>query len=98
MRNRKNALIKMSNPLKIIIVGCLIILSGSLSAAYSQSKDDFPVPATYKTEGIPAIKNSEVENLFYDPSAIRNNLIWDADRKNRRMLVTDETNSVYLLD
>jgi dipeptidyl aminopeptidase/acylaminoacyl peptidase len=98
MRSRKNVLTKMSTPFKIIIVGCLILLSGSLRAALSQSKDDFPIPETYKTEGIPAIKNSEVENLFYDPASIRSNLIWDTDRKNRRMLVTDETNNVYLLD
>ena len=98
MRKRKNTILKMSTPFKIFIVGCLILLSGSLFIAFSQSKDDFPVPETYKTEGIPAIKNSEVENLFYDPASIRSNLIWDADRKNRKMLVTDETNNVYLLD
>ncbi|MGH7889060.1 MAG: alpha/beta fold hydrolase, partial [Thermodesulfobacteriota bacterium] len=58
----------------------------------------FPIPETYKVEGIPVIKNSEVEKLFFDPSTIRSNLIWDADQKNRRMLVTDDTNNVYLLD
>ena len=98
MRNRKTKFIKQYLPFKVLIAGCLILLSGSFSNVLSQSKDDFPVPETYKTEGIPAIKNSEVENLFYDPASIRSNLIWDADRKNRKMLVTDETNNVYLLD
>lgn len=78
----------------------LIIFVGLIStvAAQEANSDDYPVPATYKTEGVPPIKKSEVENLFYDPSTIRSNLIWDADSKNRRMLVTDEKNSVYLLD
>lgn len=78
----------------------LIMLVGlvSMVAAQEVNPDDFPVPATYKTEGIPPIKKSEVENLFYDPSTIRSNLIWDTDKKNRRMLVTDETNNIYSLD
>lgn len=63
----------------------------------SQDNDLFPVPDGYQIEGIPQIKKSEVEGMFYDPASIRSNLIWDADRKNRRLLVTDETNSVYLL-
>lgn len=81
-------------------VGCLtlVMLAGLVSIARAQNADDFPVPATYRTEGIPPIKKSEVEHLFYDPASIRSNLIWDADRQNRRMLVTDETNSVYMLD
>lgn len=83
-------------------VGCLllIMLVGLIATVGAQdaNSDDFPVPATYKTEGIPPIKKSEAENLFYDPSAIRSNLIWDTDPKNRKMLVTDEKNSVYLLD
>lgn len=37
-------------------------------------------------------------STFYDPDSIRSNLIWDADAKNRKLLVTDEKNSVYLLD
>ena len=81
--------------------GLLLIMLISLvstAAAQEANSDDFPVPATYKTEGIPPIKKSEAENLFYDPSTIRSNLIWDTDLKNRRMLVTDEKNSVYLLD
>ncbi len=81
-------------------VGCLtlVMLVGLVSITPAQNADDFSVPATYKNEGIPPIKKSEVEHLFYDPSSIRSNLIWDADRQNRRMLVTDETNSVYMLD
>lgn len=82
-------------------VGCLFLLSlvGAVSVALAQTSDDnFPIPDSYKVEGIPTIKKSEVENLFYDPASIRSNLIWDADWKNRRLLVTDEKNSVYLLD
>lgn len=88
-------------------LGCLLFLTlvGAISFTLAQetksngdSSDVFPVPDSYKVEGIPPIKNSEVENLFYDASAIRSNLIWDADRQNRRLLVTDETNSVWLLN
>lgn len=82
---------------KTLIVGLLMLVGLSLTA-FPQSTDVFPIPETYKVEGIPAIKNSEVANLFYDPSAIKSNLIWDIDRKNRRLLVTDQKNSVYLLD
>jgi dipeptidyl aminopeptidase/acylaminoacyl peptidase len=82
---------------RMLIVG-LLMLAGSGLTAFSQSADVFPIPETYKVESIPAIKNSEVEHLFYDASAIRSNLIWDADRQNRRLLVTDATNSVWLLD
>ncbi|HMO82393.1 MAG TPA: prolyl oligopeptidase family serine peptidase [Pyrinomonadaceae bacterium] len=64
----------------------------------SQNGDVFPVPDSYKVEGIPTIKKSEVDHLFFDPISIKSNLIWDADQKNRRLLVTDETNNVYLLD
>lgn len=86
-------------------LGCLLFLTlaGAVSvvsqdAQGGSSSDVFPVPDSYKTEGIPPIKKSEVEHLFYDPSSIRSNLIYDADRQNRRLLVTDETNSVWLLD
>lgn len=65
--------------------------------ALSQSTDLFPVPESYQIEGIPPIKKSEVEHLFFEPGTIRSNLIWDADRKNRRILVTDQTNNIYLL-
>jgi hypothetical protein len=86
-------------------LGCLLLLTFTsvvcvvAQDAQSVSNSDvFPVPDSYKTEGIPPIKKSEVEHLFYDPSSIRSNLIYDADRQNRRLLVTDETNSVWLLD
>lgn len=64
----------------------------------AQDKDIFPVPDNYRVEGIPEIEKSDVEKLFFDPSEIRSNLIWDADTKNRRLLVTDATNNIYLLD
>ncbi len=83
--------------LSVIAGWLLAVLFSALSVA-AQTADVFPVPNTYQTEGIPAIRNSEVENLFYDPSTIRSNLIWDTDGKNRRMLVTDETNNIFLLN
>ncbi|MGH9949271.1 MAG: hypothetical protein ACRD6X_19030, partial [Pyrinomonadaceae bacterium] len=61
----------------------------------AQSDDEFPVPANMKVEGIPTIKKNDVEHLFFDPSQIRNNLIWDVDRKNRSILVTDERSFIY---
>lgn len=67
------------------------------SPVLSQNTDLFPVPETYQVEGIPPIKKSEVEHLFFEPGTVRSNLIWDADRKNRRLLVTDQTNNIYLL-
>jgi hypothetical protein len=82
----------------LMVVGFLVTISRSDNEALAQEKTDFfPIPETYKTEGIPQIKNSEVEHLFYDSSAIRSNLIWESDAKNKRLLVTDETNNVYLL-
>lgn len=80
------------------LIVLVFALFGFVIAAAAQENDVFPIPSTYKVEGIPSIKNSEVKNLFYDPSTIRSNLIWDADIKNRRLLVTDQTNNVYLLD
>lgn len=97
MTNTGNELLAKLAASKLLIVGWFILTSAVMTA-FSQSSDVFPIPETYKVEGIPSIKNSEVESLFYDPSAIKSNLIWDADRKNRRMLVTDQKNSVYLLD
>ena len=79
-------------------LGGFVLALCCISQVSAQDNEIFPVPATYQVEGIAPIKNSEVENLFYDPSAIRSNLIWDTDSKNRRLLVTDEKNSVYLLD
>jgi hypothetical protein len=74
-----------------------LMLIGLNLNAFSQNNDIFPIPDTYKIEGIPTIKNSEVAHLFYDPSAIKSNLIWDSDTKNRQMLITDATNNIYLL-
>lgn len=84
----------------LIIAGCLPLFALVSAGQQTQNNDGdvFPIPDAYRVEGIPAIKKSEVENLFYDPASIRSNLIWDADSKNRRLLVTDEKNSVYLLD
>src|SRR5262245_28416212 len=97
MRNKKlNSFSKSAFWVKPLVVVYLLI--GSVVTAFPQTTDIFPVPETYKTEGIPVIKNSVVEPLFYDPSATRSNLIWDADRKNRRLLVTDEKNNIYQLD
>ncbi|NJM52121.1 MAG: hypothetical protein HC846_01250 [Blastocatellia bacterium] len=79
--------------------GLLIILTMIICAAttvFSQNADNFPIPDTYKVEGIPTIKNSEVAHLFYDPSAIKSNLIFDSETKNRRILITDATNNIYL--
>jgi dipeptidyl aminopeptidase/acylaminoacyl peptidase len=73
----------------------LTLLLGS--SVRSQSSDLFPVPESYQVEGIPPIKKSDVEHLFFEPGTVRSNLIWDADRKNRRLLVTDQTNNIYLL-
>lgn len=77
-----------------LVVAIVFLL---VSPVLSQNNDLFPVPASYRVEGVPPILNSEVSKLFYDPSEIRSNLIWDADQKNRRLLVTDETSNVYLL-
>ena len=83
---------------RLIIWSWLILIFGIASTVWAQQDADiFPVPTAYQTEGIPQIKKSEVENLFYDPSMIRSNLIWDANGKNKRLLITDETNNVYLL-
>ena len=82
---------------KLLLVGLLLVI-GTVTSTFSQEADVFPIPKAYKIEGIPVIKNSEVKDLFYDSSAIKSNLIWDSDRKNRRLLVTDVKNNVYLLD
>lgn len=81
-----------------VIGGLLLTIFSAQTIPAQENSDIFPVPDSYKTEGIPAIKKSEVDHLFYDPSTIRSNLIWDTDIKNRRLLVTDETNNVYLLN
>lgn len=82
-------------PINHVLLAALIFLLSM--PMLSQSADLFPVPESYQVEGIPPIKKSEVEHLFFEPGTIRSNLIWDADRKNRRLLVTDQTNNIYLL-
>lgn len=79
--------------LNLILLGFVCV-----SPLAAQDKDLFPVPESYRVEGVPPILNSEVSKLFHEPSEIRSNLIWDADQKNRRLLVTDETNDIYLLE
>lgn len=81
----------------ILVIGLATILSFSFSA-FSQDNDFISIPDKYKVEGIPQIKKSDVEHLLFEPSEIKSNLIYDADSKNRRLLVTDETNHIYLLD
>lgn len=82
--------------LKLVIVAAAMLTL--VSSALPQHDDVFPVPGSFKVEGVPQIKKSEVENLFFEPTDIKSNLIWDADRNNRRLLVTDETNNIYLLE
>jgi hypothetical protein len=52
----------------------------------AQQSGDFPVPASFQVEGVPRIKNDDVKHLFFEPSAIKSNLIWDVDRKARKSL------------
>lgn len=85
-----------STAFRLVLTTALTLLLGS--SVLSQSSDLFPVPESYQVEGIPPIKKSDVEHLFYDPATIRSNLIWSADVTNRRLLVTDETNNVYLVE
>ena len=95
----KNIFIKLNSRKFLVLIGGLLLGIFSLQMVSAQENSDvFPVPDSYKTEGIPPFKKSEVDNLFYDPSTIRSNLIWDTDIKNRRLLVTDETNNIYLLN
>lgn len=96
MRTIKEKFIKIAAAKGLLIVLTMVICT--TTTVFSQNADIFPIPDTYKVEGIPTIKNSEVEHLFYDPSAIKSNLIWDSDTKNRRLFITDETNNVYLLN
>lgn len=81
-----------------LVATFLMSIMGPASTVFAQEPDLLPVPDTYRVEGVPPIKKSEVQNLFYDPASIRSNLIWDTDQKNRRLLVTDKTNNVYLLN
>ncbi len=73
----------------------LIPVLGSVSIFAQSTSDDFPIPANMKVEGIPPIKKDEVEKLFFDPSQIRNNLIWDAERSSWSILLTDEKSFIY---
>lgn len=68
---------------------CLLV---SIAA---QEPEYLPVPETFELEGVPRIKNDNVKHLFFDPSAVKDNLIWDVDRMARRLLVTDEKNFIY---
>lgn len=78
--------------LNLVLLGLVCV-----SPLAAQDNDLFPVPESYRVEGVPTIQKSEVSKLFYEPSEIRSNLIWDADQKNRRLLVTDETYNINLL-
>ncbi|HQU93738.1 MAG TPA: prolyl oligopeptidase family serine peptidase, partial [Pyrinomonadaceae bacterium] len=75
----------------VVILFCLLV------TVQAQQPDYFPVPDSYQVEGIPPIKKSEVDHLFFEPGTVKSNLIWDADRQNRRLLVTDQTNNIYLV-
>lgn len=79
-------------------LACLAAVLLFTASNRAQSNDDFQVPESYQVEGIPPIKKSEVDHLFFEPGTVRSNLIWDADRRNRRLLVTDQTNNIYLLN
>lgn len=76
-------------------VPAILVVMTSVSIFGQSTSDDFPVPANMKVEGIPPIKKDEVEKLFFDPSQIRNNLIWDVERTGRSILVTDEKSFIY---
>lgn len=76
-------------------VPAILAVLASVSIFGQSTSDDFPVPANMKVEGIPPIKKDEVEKLFFDPSQIRNNLIWDVERTSRSILVTDEKSFIY---
>ncbi len=78
--------------INVVLALCLVL------PVLSQNSDVFPVPDSYKVEGIPPIRKSEVDHLFFDASQVRSNLIWDVDRKNRSILITDEKNYIYRLD
>ena len=76
-----------------------LVLIGFLSVSIvAQQTDDFPVPATFQLEGVPRIKNEDVKHLFFEPSAIKSNLIWDVDRSARKLLVTDEKTGIYAVE
>lgn len=76
----------------------MLVCSAMPVVSQTENNENLPIPVEYKVEGIPPIKKSEVENLFYDPTSIKSNLVWDADAATNRLLVTDKKNTVYLLD
>lgn len=82
---------------KAVMNGAVAVLALLALPVLSQDTGLFPVPDSYQVEGIPPIKKSDVDHLFYDPASIRSNLIWSADVRNRRLLVTDETNNIHLV-
>ena len=65
MTNTSNKLLIKSVASKLLIVGWFILTSAVMKG-FSQSSDVFPIPETYKVEGIPTINNAEVKDLFYD--------------------------------
>ena len=75
-----------------VILFCLLV------SVHGQQSDDLPVPASFRLEGVPRIKNEDVKHLFFEPSAIKNNLIWDVDRAGRRLFVTDEKDAIYSVE
>jgi hypothetical protein len=76
-----------------VVLFCLLV------SVHGQQSDDLPVPASFRLEGVPRIKNQDVKHLFFEPSAIKSNLIWDVDRTARKLLfVTDEKNAIYSVD
>jgi prolyl oligopeptidase PreP (S9A serine peptidase family) len=84
-------------PIQTLAVLLVYVLAPLLSASAQTNTEDFPIPTSIKTEGIRAIKKADVDHLFFEPSLIRSNLIWDVDRPNRRLLVTDEKTNIYLV-
>ncbi len=86
-----------NNNFKKVQVLALALLSIFAIHSKAQQSEGLSVPDAYQVEGVPTINKDEVGHLFYDPATIGSNLIWDADRRNRRLLVTDQTNNIYLL-
>lgn len=82
---------------RVIAISAMLLIATPAVLNQTQPTEDFPIPPSVSVEGIPAIKKSDVQHLFFEPSETRSNLIWDVDRKNRRMLVTDERTNIYIL-
>ncbi len=90
MNGIKNNLLKFQA--LVVIYLCLLL------TVQAQQSEDLPVPPSFKLEGVPRIKNEDVKRLFFEPSAIKNNLIWDVDRAARKLFVTDEKSAIYSLE